>query len=138
MDKIVVDHDNKIVYPYDIKTGTEFNFMSNFYRYKYFYQGALYTAAIESIVQTQPEFSGYKVEPFRFIYLSRQNTDLPLIYTMTEKYIEKVMTGYVNKSGYEIKGILELVDDYKWYINNNEFTLRRDIVENNGEIILED
>ena len=138
LDKIIIDNDNKIIYPFDIKTGTEFNFMANFYRYKYYLQGALYSAAINSIVQTKPEFAGYKVDPFRFIYLSRQNTELPLIYTMSDKFVEKVMVGYTNKSGYDVRGIIDLVDDYKWYINNNEFTMRRDIVENNGEIIIDE
>lgn len=133
LDKVIIDHEAKTIQPLDIKTGAEFNFMTNFYKLKYYYQAALYTAAIESIVQFKEEFKGYKVLPFKFIYVSRQKPELPLVYEMPEKYIEKVMIGFEN-NGYYTKGILELVDDYKWYIDNNEFELRRDIVENNGVI----
>lgn len=133
LDKVIIDHEAKTIQPLDIKTGTEFNFMTNFYKFKYYYQAALYIAAIESIVQFKEEFKGYKVLPFKFIYVSRQKPELPLVYQMPEKYIEKVMIGF-ESNGYHTKGILELVDDYKWYIDNNEFELRRDIMENNGVI----
>ena len=131
--KIIINNNDKVIKPFDIKTGSEYNFMANFYRYKYYYQAALYTAAIHSIVQMNPEFAGYKVEPFRFIYLSRQNPELPLIYEMSDEYIENVMKGFVS-NGYETRGVLDLVNDYKWYIENNEFNLSRNIVENNGLI----
>lgn len=132
LDKVLINHDEKVIYPYDIKTGSSANFLDNFWNFKYYLQGSMYTAAIQSIVQTKEEFKDYKVAPFEFIYVSRVNPNIPFRFRMPEKFIELGMTGWDSQSGKHFKGITELIDDYKWYQLNNEFNLRREIVENNG------
>lgn len=134
IDKILVNHKKKIIYPYDVKTGAESNFMKNFFGFKYYYQGALYTTAIQSIIQTEKEFQGYVVAPFTFIYLSRVNPTFPLKFSMCIDYIEDVMTGFETRSGFTVRGILQLIDDVKWYRENNEFVFTRELLENNGTI----
>lgn len=132
LDIILVDEEKKIIYPYDLKTGTDKDFMKNFFAFKYYYQGALYTSAIQSIVQTKPEFEGYKVEPFRFVYISRYSPNKPLVYEMSEDYIEKVMTGFQLPSKMRIEGVLDLLADHEWYVKNNITDYSRDIYENGG------
>jgi len=136
-DLISIDHENKIIYPIDIKTGTFFNFMKNFYEYKYYIQGGLYTASIQSIVQTNDEFKGYTVAPFQFVSISRQRPDLPLVYEMSDMFVELSFKGWTNYSGKEYKGIFELINEYKWY-KNNECTSSKEIVENDGKIFIQD
>lgn len=137
LDKVKIDHKNKIIYPYDIKTGATFNFFQNFYNFKYYYQAGFYTTGIQSIVQTKEEFKDYTVAPFTFVYISREKPNFPIKYTMSDKYIEDVMTGFTNKAGYKIMGILDIIKDIKWYKANEEFEVNRELVENNGEILIE-
>lgn len=134
LDIVKVDYNNKIIYPFDLKTGTEKDFIKNFFNFKYYLQGGLYTAALHSIIQKNEEFSGWKVAPFKFIYISRKNVNEPLKYEMSDKFIEKSITGYNNVFGTHIKGILELIDDHKWYVENNITSSKRDIIESNGTI----
>lgn len=134
LDRVHIDHTNKVIYPMDIKTGSPKEFIDNFWNFKYYLQGGMYTMAVHSIVQTKEEFKDYKVAPFEFIYVSRVNPNLPLIYKMTDKFVQMAIEGWTGIGGREMKGVLDLVSDYKWYVDNNEFNLRRDIVENNGVI----
>ena len=134
LDVVLIDYENKVIYPKDLKTGSERDFMKNFYKFKYYLQGALYTAALQSIIQTNPEFEEWTVAPFEFIYISRANPNEPLIYQMNETFITKAMTGFITHIGVIYKGILDLIDDHKWYIENNITNSFRDIIENNGVI----
>jgi hypothetical protein len=134
LDIIHVDHKNKLIYPMDIKTGSLYNFMINFYEFKYYLQAAKYTIAVYYIKENNKEFKDYKVMPFKFIYISREKPNLPLIYEMKEDFIELASKGWTSIGGKRYKGILEIVKDYQWYIKNDEYDLKRDIVENNGVI----
>jgi hypothetical protein len=134
LDKVLIDHEKKVIYPYDLKTGTPFDFLQNFWIYKYYLQGGMYTAAIYYIKENHPEFKDYEVDPFRFIYISRARPNLPLVYEMPKKFIEYGLTGWTTIGGRKYKGILELVEDYKWYVENDEYDLTKEIVENKGLI----
>lgn len=129
-DKIIINHDKKIITPIDIKTGSFFNFLSNFYKYKYYLQAPMYHAAIQSIVVK--EFPDYKVDGFSFAYISRERPDLPLLYKLSDKEIEKAFVGWTNSYGIYQKGVQDLIRDYSWHIENDEYTLSRDLIENNG------
>ena len=45
------------------------------------------------------------------------------------------LKGFWN-NGKKYKGVLELVDDYKWYLEKDSWSYNREIIENNGEIEL--
>ena len=94
-----------------LKPGWEFNFLNNFYKYKYPIQGgAFYTKALELLISNNKELEGYTVHPtFTFLYLSRENPELPVKYNMTNDYIDLALNGYTNASGTKIKGIDELL-----------------------------
>jgi hypothetical protein len=132
LDWLIVNHSKKVITPIDLKTGSFFDFMKNFYKYKYFLQGAMYHASIQSIVVKNEEFKDYKVDGFKFVYISREKPELPLIYNMDNNEIEKAFKGWTHNSGAYQKGIEDLVLDYSWYKENSEFDLDRKIVENLG------
>lgn len=136
LDRINIDHENKIISPYDLKTGYHYNFLENFWKYRYYLQASMYSAAIYYILANSDEFEGYKVEPFRFIYISREKPDIPLIYEVPHQFIEYGMEGWTTVTGRKYKGVVELVEDYKWYVENEEYNLTREIVENNGKITI--
>lgn len=134
LDLVHVDHKRKVIKPYDIKTGSSKNFFSNFITYKYYYQGGLYSYGLKKIILDNPELEGYSVEPFRFIYISREDTKTPLIYEMPLDYCDMAMAGWTNVYGSKVKGVIDLLEEYNWYIENNQFEYTRSIAENNGVI----
>lgn len=134
LDIIIVDHDNKKIYPKDLKTGAEYSFLGNFFRYEYALQAAMYTLAITS--WKTDKYNDYEIMPFEFIYISRANPLIPFIYTMSKDFIQDNIDGYTNKYNEFNKGIVGLVDDYKWYIQNEIYDIKRDLWENKGRIML--
>lgn len=134
LDLIHVDHKAKVIKPYDIKTGATKSFFTNFSAYKYYYQGGLYSYGLKQIIINNPELEGYTIEPFRFIYISRDDTKTPLVYEMPIDYCDMAMNGWINEYGTKVRGIIDLLDEYNWYIDNNKFEYTRAIAENNGII----
>ena len=135
-DLIKVDHKNKVIYPADIKTSDSiYTFPQNFLKFRYDIQASLYTeslynADIKKLLHLKN--NNYRIEDFRFIVISLKNPDKPLKYN-AKKYINfgKYGWSYFN---IKMEGWMELIDDYKWYKENELYDYRRDIYENNGEI----
>lgn len=135
LDIILIDHENKKIYPKDLKSGAEESFLKNFSRYKYYLQAAMYTIALKDFVQ-QNNLQEYEIMPFEFIYINRYNPYLPQLYTMSRDYIDDYIVGFKNKYGEWEKGIFSLIEDYKWYIKNNVYDMMRSLKENHGKTIL--
>ncbi len=134
-DKILIDHKNKIIYPYDIKTGEEINFMKQFWMFKYYLQGGLYyTGLVEKLKEYNID---YKIEPFTFLYISRKKPTLPLKYVMSVNFINKSIEGFYN-SGYYHNGIKDILEAYNYYITSQNFDIKYDFVKSNGIIQIPD
>lgn len=136
VDKILVDHKAKVIQPYDIKTGAERDFLANFYKYKYYYQGSHYTIGLSKVCMRHPELQGYTINPFRFIYLSRADSNTPIQFEMDAEFVSMANAGWRSASGYNYKGLRDLREDYKWYMVNGA-QVPRVLAENNGIIKLD-
>lgn len=136
LDLLLIDHDKKIFYPVDLKTGIEKSFLRNFDMFKYYYQGSMYTAAIQYIIDNTEEFKDYTIAPFDFVYISRNCPTVPGIYRQSLEYVIKGMTGWEDKFGNWKKGIYEILDDHKWYLKNGIKDGFRDTIENNGVYLI--
>jgi hypothetical protein len=138
LDKIIVDHKYKIIYPYDIKTGMpkSSDFGKNYLIYRYDLQGVLYRLALEYIAMNNPYFKDFTIANFKFIYISTMNTNYPLKWAMKDEKHYKTLVGWDTPSGYRYRGVLELIDEYKWRIENNIYDRSKEIVENNGDMII--
>jgi hypothetical protein len=136
IDKLLVNHSLKKIKIFDIKTGSS-NFMKNFYTYKYYYQGSLYYTVLSKFLKSIPEFSEYElVDGFGFIYVSRENPNIPYLYIMGKDYIDMVLNGYEGVNGMETKGIYQLLSDYSWYKSNEIYDMDRSVFESNGVITI--
>lgn len=135
LDKVIVDHVNKIIYPIDIKTGAVFNFISNFYKYKYEIQGSFYKKALNYLIQNNVELQDYTIsKTFDFAYISRENVSLPLIYSMNDDYCKMVFEGYTSYTGNKIKGIKERLNEIKWHRETDNYRCTKDVFDTNGII----
>lgn len=135
LDWIVVDHKNKVIKPYDLKTGSKpiGHFQSSFHYWRYDIQAYLYVKAIYFI--RQEYFPGYNVEPFRFIYISREDVTKPIIFETNDLLLDRAYSGYhIGGKGY--KGVLNLILEYHWYKENPDKDYCKPIYESKGVVML--
>lgn len=134
LDLIRIDHVNKIIYPFDIKTGTELpsKFQNSFYFFKYYLQVVSYMLAIYSKITTIKEFNDYKIDDFKFVYISKKLPDAPVIYNVPERLLTSFLEGWITAKGEKIKGFDELLEEYIYYKTNNIYNIEKEIIINNG------
>ena len=138
LDMIIIDHNKKTVQPIDIKTMGDqtLYFPKSLRQRRYDIQAAFYTRALLSRV----EFQDYEILPFKFIVESTTKPGNPLVFTCND---ELLSIGRVGREEYlypesgllvpEIKGFHQLIEDYKWYVENG-FEEKREVVEAQGEL----
>jgi hypothetical protein len=125
MDKVIVDHENKIIQIYDLKcTWSVEGFYKEYYLYRRAYiQAFLYWHAGHYHFQDLVD-QGYKVEYPRFIVCDSTNYFSPLVYTLDTEDMINAREGFELK-GYKYPGVLEVIDDLKWAIANDVWNISR-------------
>jgi len=120
LDCLVIDHDNKTIYPVDLKTGEDSaeNFDEVMLLHKYYLQASLYRSAIKAIVAKDPDLEGYGVSNFEFVYLSKMNIFKPLIWVVPQTLHKAGWDGFIDRFGFKHKGLTELLDEYNYSKNN--------------------
>lgn len=132
MDKVIVDHDNKIIQVYDLKcTWSVEGFYKEYYLYRRSYiQAFLYWHAAYYYFKGLID-EGYTVEYPKFIVCDSTNYFSPLIYTLDAKDMENAIDGFEHK-GYIYPGVAELIDSLKWAIENDVWNISRKNYSNGG------
>ena len=150
LDRIIVDHKNKTIQPIDFKTMGDqtLYFPKSLRQRRYDIQAAFYTEALKS----KKVYETYTILPFKFIVESTVNPGNPLVFTCSDELLDigkngrqpyklcdkpYVASEYITYMKFdEIKGFHQLIEDYKWYMEN-EFEKNRKIVEAQGEFQLD-
>lgn len=142
LDFIFIDHENKTIQPIDLKTTgkpvSQFKLAVLNYRYDLqacFYSMGLYWLINKSNDDYWSNLKHYKILPFKFIVESTKVIGMPLIFVCSDSMLQKALEGFYYQNRY-YKGINELIDDYKWHRDNNNWTYSRDIIEKEGEVVL--
>jgi hypothetical protein len=136
-DLIIIDHEQKKIHVYDLKTGSApiSRFESNFLEYRYDIQYYLYTKGIEDIkAELVSGGEDYTVEPLQFIYIDKGSPEIPTIYKVPENL--NIYEGYTTKYGWNMRGVKELLQVYKFY-SEEGFVIPKRWKENLGIITLE-
>ena len=143
LDMVVINHKEKTIQPIDIKTMGDqtIYFPKSLRQRRYDIQAAFYTEALKS----KKVYDTYKILPFKFIVESTVNPGNPLIFTCSDELLKIGREGRVDEYVRifnvfdhrheklpEIKGFQQLIEDYKWYMEN-DFEKNRKIVESQGE-----
>jgi hypothetical protein len=137
LDKMTVDHKNKMVYFEDIKTGSgkHEKFIETFLKYRYYFQSGIYCLAFDEICKNF-KLKGYELAPFKFLYVTSSEKH-PLVWEVPEKWNKASLNGFRIKQ-YKYKGIYELIDDIYFHWKNKQFDYSREICEKRGCLILND
>jgi hypothetical protein len=139
-DIIKVDHNNKVVYPADLKTSFDhvLGFPFNFLKWNYYLQASFYRDGLIQFVENTPELKGYRVELMKFIIISSQDPMKPLRYQTTDNdYYAGKYGGKLKSNGNTIKGYLQLLEDMDWHLTEGKFDYPREVYEKDGELELD-
>lgn len=146
LDGILINHREKTIQPYDLKsTGKSvYEFEKWLPIYGYHRQAAFYSIGLREWISEKaakaraigtPNLGDYEVLPFKFIVVeSKLSSKTPaIIYEMSDDDMLAGLEGGIPKGHKRhIKGINELIEDYKWHKENDKWLLRREFYEADG------
>jgi hypothetical protein len=136
LDKVIIDHKEKVVMPYDLKcTWSVENFYEEYYLYRRAYiQAYLYYYAMLHIVSDpESECYGYRVEYLKFIVCDSTNYYRPLVYTLDMNDMMDAYKGFVHK-GRTYPGMGELIAALKWCRETNTWDISHKNYLSNGVV----
>lgn len=133
VDKIIIDHSTKTIHIYDLKTAwdNEGEFLNNYFKYKYYIQGALYFYLVVEWMKKQPQLEGYSVRWPAFIVVDSSNYKSPLIYVTDNTNYYQGMRGFEIKGKY-YPGVISAVRDMIWHKRTGIWNISRENHRNNG------
>jgi hypothetical protein len=139
LDALVINHDAKLIFPVDLKTGESpcKDFPMLYTAHRYYVQGALYKEALKSIVEKDFELAGYVVKPFEFVYISKLNPNKPLKFVVAEDMHIAALNGFTDRYGYAYRGVYDLLDDYYFSKSNNNSEYTEDEINNKGVVTMD-
>lgn len=114
-DEIVVDYENKKIYPVDLKTSSKFewNFEKSFTQWQYMIQARLYWRIIRDNLDRDPYFKDFTLEDYRFIVVNRFSR-IPLVWEFP--YTKAVGT-LVDDEGKEYRDPFEIGKELRGYLD---------------------
>lgn len=80
-DELIVDHENKIIYPIDLKTTghAEEEFEGSFTQWRYDIQAKLYTYILQECIKDDEYFKDFKIVHYQFVVINRR-TVAPIVW----------------------------------------------------------
>lgn len=144
LDGVKIDHENKTVTPFDLKTTSKnsWDFPIAFWEYGYYRQCALYTEAIKDYMNRMKDiisWGDYELKPFEFVVvkkeLGRFVAGAPFIWVVADSDLYAGMHGgKLTIPPYrKMPGILELIQALKWHIKTNKWELPYELYQTNGK-----
>jgi hypothetical protein len=134
LDKVVIDHKEKTIQPYDLKcTWSVENFYEEYYLYRRAYiQAFLYYHAMLHIA-SDPDSPcyGYQVNYLQFIVCDSTNYYQPLIYTLDLEDMEDAYKGFIHK-GRTYPGVGDLIAALTWCVETNTWNISHKNYLSNG------
>lgn len=126
LDIVVFDHKNKTITPLDLKTTSEsvLAFEGEFLKWKYYIQAGLYRKALALV------YPDYKILPFKFIIINE--FEEPFIWGVDEQLHSVSLLGGMLRSGRKIKGVYQLIEEYKWHESTGKYEYPASYYANDG------
>ena len=108
-DLIVVDTEDKMIFPCDLKTSghSEWNFQDSFVKWSYFIQARLYWRIIKDNLMRDNYFKDFELMDYRFIVVNK-NTLTPLVWEFP----------YTKTVGPLINEYDKVLNEYMSYLNS--------------------
>lgn len=133
IDKVVINHKEKTIQPYDLKCVWA---IENFYEEYYLYRRA-YIQAYVYFMACLTLNTEYRVLPIKFIVCDSTNYYSPLIYTLNDEDMLDAYDGFEHK-GRKYPGVKKIVNDLKWATENDKWDISRDNYLRKGVLNIKD
>lgn len=136
IDKVVIDHKEKTIQPYDLKcTWSVENFYEEYYLYRRAYiQAYLYYYAMLHLTEGEDSpYNDYQVNYLKFIVCDSTNYYQPLIYTLDIDDMMDAYKGFVHK-GRTYPGVQELIAALTWCVTTDTWTISHKNYLSNGVV----
>lgn len=127
IDKLVIDHKEKAIFIYDLKTAwdNEGEFLNNYFKYRYYIQMAVYFYLVVEWKRQQPAIESYTVHYPSFIVADSSNYKNPLIYATTHENFQQGMRGFTIRGKY-YPGVIKAVQDLIWHKETGIWNISKD------------
>ena len=137
LDIVLIDHEEKKIYPVDLKTTSSsvYYFSSSFIKYKYYLQSSMYTAAIEDLFVNEIS-EGYTVENFKFVVVSTTGRNDVITYTVSDEDMKAGDYGYTDLYGNYHRGWITLLEDLGWHYENDLWKHPRNVYAHQNDMPL--
>lgn len=138
LDMLVIDHKNKTIAIYDLKTvwDNENQFIKNYFKYRYYIQMAVYFYLVVQWKGQQEDLKDYGVYYPRFIAVDSNNYKSPLIYKTNRANFEQGMNGFFIRGKY-YPGLTKAIIDLVWHKETGIWTISKDNYESKGQVIVQ-
>ena len=129
LDKVIIDHNKKVVSGYDLKCTDvrQITFPYWFKKMKYYLQASLYNLLL--LFYTEQFYPGYTVDQFRFIVYSKSDK-YPFVWKVSDSMLQNGWFGFTDEKGVYHKGVDKLLKEYTYYKESNNFDIEVDFIEN--------
>lgn len=133
LDRLVINHQERYLQPEDVKiVWTVENFFDEYYTKKYGYiQAAVYDLAVAHLRDI--EYQGYEVRPMRYLVADSANYYAPLMYELSQADLRDAYLGFEHR-GRKYKGLVGLIRELNWHMDNNVWNMSMDNYNNGGVI----
>jgi hypothetical protein len=131
-DILVINHNTKTIAGLDLKTTGKPtpSFKSSYRGYKYYLQEGLFQEGIFDY--KEKNYPDYTVLPFEFIVAQIGAYSLPMIYQISLTEHGYNIYGGKTPTGFQIKGVANLLEDLKYYERENAWEYMKEVRENKG------
>lgn len=135
LDKVVIDHQEKSIQPYDLKCVWAVEaFYEEYYLYRKAYiQALVYHRAMQFYRNTY--LPGYSIHPIKFIVCDSTNYYAPLIYSLTLDDLKDAMNGFSYK-GKDYVGVNQLIRELEWAVEENIWNVSKTNYMSSGVVPL--
>lgn len=139
IDIVEIDNVKKTIRFIDLKTtgNNASEFVSSFIKYRYYLQSAIYQQAFKDVLKELSLDSDYTLLSFNFIVIGTKEM-IPVTFDVTDNWNLCSYLGFKTTGGYLYKGLYQLIQDVKYHYLNDEYSLSRELSENNGLLEIDD
>lgn len=115
LDLVIVDYEDKIIYPYDLKTSSspEWDFEHSFLKWGYSIQARLYWRLLKANMMNDPFFKEFKLADYKFIVINK-HTLTPLVWEFP--FTQAVGT-LIDNEGNEYRDPFVIGEELQGYLN---------------------
>lgn len=135
LDRVIIDHEKKIVVPIDFKSSFSSNqFEYSYVKWRYYRQGSFYSHLLGTFKE-EKNITHYETLPFTFVVCATMKGK-HYLYQMDPNDINKAATGGIIQYGYKIKGWREILGEIAFLQAVSRWDYPYEVIKNNGVVPL--